>query len=45
MSTTHQSHAKDPIDGSYVPVKAQEKLPKGVEDAVPDASKQLTFHD
>lgn len=40
-STTHQSHAKDPQAGSYVPEKAQEKLPKGVEDSVPDASEFL----
>lgn len=42
-STTHQSHAKDPQGGSYVPLKAQEKLPKGVEDAVPDASQFELF--
>ncbi|MCJ1257712.1 hypothetical protein MMC24_005538 [Lignoscripta atroalba] len=34
MSTTDQSHA---VGGSVVPDKAQEKLPKGVEDNVPNA--------
>ena len=44
MSTTHQSHAKDPQAGSYVPEAAQEKLPKGVEDAVPDAGECFSSH-
>jgi hypothetical protein len=43
MSTTHQSHATDPQSGSYVPQKAQEKLPKGVEDTVPDASESSRY--
>ncbi|KAK4901361.1 hypothetical protein LTR27_001919 [Elasticomyces elasticus] len=37
---THKSHATDPQSGSVVPEKAQEVLPKGVEEAVPD-----TLHD
>ncbi|KAK5678060.1 hypothetical protein LTS10_009229 [Elasticomyces elasticus] len=37
---THKSHATDSQSGSVVPEKAQEVLPKGVEEAVPD-----TLHD
>ncbi|KAK5095424.1 hypothetical protein LTR70_003588 [Exophiala xenobiotica] len=36
MSGTNKSHAKDPQNSSYVPETAQENLPKGVEDAVPN---------
>ncbi|KAK0327931.1 hypothetical protein LTS16_001773 [Friedmanniomyces endolithicus] len=37
MEGTDKSHAKDPQSGSVVPQAAQEKLPKGVEQAVPDS--------
>ncbi|KAL1306115.1 hypothetical protein AAFC00_004231 [Neodothiora populina] len=37
MSSTNQSHAVDPVNSSKVPGKVQEKVPAGVEKALPNS--------